>query len=159
METRTMRELSCTPVRHGPYYCAPACGGKCTIIQHDQAVILANRVAKRLGEEWKPYVMENLGWHSKVEHASECLKISINKYGKRVSYTAFLGEPKSAGGTWAESGDTAEEAIENVCAVAHAELKSKLKIASVQLALIEGRNLYRAQRLNTPKAVQPSPKQ
>lgn len=150
-KSNAIKELSWKPVRRGPYYCAPACGGRCTILQHDHAAILANQVAKHLGDDWKPFVHENLGWFAKVDHVSGCLKLSINESQGNVSYAAFIGDPDSPGGKWVEHGDTPEEAIENVCAVAHSDIVNEHKIATMQLALIEGKSLYRTRDTNRRK--------
>jgi len=135
---KVMKELSWTARRRGPIYCAPACGAGCTIFQFDHAGILANQTAKRLGKGWKPSVHENIGWFAGVVDATGCWKIAIREYKGVASFTAFLGDADSAGGRWAETADTPEEAIEKVRRRARAELK---KLQSV-IAAANIKNLY-----------------
>jgi hypothetical protein len=60
------RTLSWRAVRRGKLYCAPACGGGCTIAEFDLAMAAACACARALGNGWVPDVYENLGWHWQV---------------------------------------------------------------------------------------------
>lgn len=60
------KPFSWRPVRCGPRYCSPACGGGCTWAAYKGAVKAAAALAKRLGPQWKVLVWENLGWHYEV---------------------------------------------------------------------------------------------
>jgi hypothetical protein len=74
--------LSWAPIRKGPIYCSPGCGGKCTWAAHLQAKREAARLAKRLGPGWTPHVWENLGWHWKVQKGP----LSIRAEKHRIGY-------------------------------------------------------------------------
>lgn len=57
-------KLSWKPVRRGPFYCSPACGGGCTWAAYQRAWKDARACRKRmLSKGWKIRVWENLGWH------------------------------------------------------------------------------------------------
>lgn len=118
-----LKQLSWTPIRRGPFYCSPACGARCTILQYDKAWMAANALAKRLGEGWKPVVHENMNWYASVISATGHWKVHIHTYPEGDSYTAFLGEPDCGGGKWAETADTPEAAIRKVQRAARAYLK------------------------------------
>lgn len=99
-------------------YCASACGAGCTKEDYLKAKLVASETARALGPEWKSYVHENMGWYPKV--ISKCGRIKVSK--SITCYTAFLGEPDFPGGKWAESGNTAKQAVNNVIATAKREL-------------------------------------
>jgi hypothetical protein len=99
-------------------YCSPACGGGCSRESYEKAHVSAKKLASRLGKGWTPSVWENLGWHYCV--ISPCKRIKVHCNG---NYTAYLGEPNSTGGRWAESGKTPESAIKKTVAAAKADLK------------------------------------
>ncbi|KKL23088.1 hypothetical protein LCGC14_2428890 [marine sediment metagenome] len=104
----------------GEVYCAPACGRGCTTKEHDIAVASAELLARTLGPDWTTDVWENLGWHYAVR--SFCGRLTVHP-GSANSFIAFLGEPGTLGGRWAEHGDTPQEAINATVAVAAAEYK------------------------------------
>jgi hypothetical protein len=119
------RPLSWKAVRKGPRYCAPACGGGCTVTMYNAAVLGSRELAKRLGAGWEPHVWENLGWHYKA--ISPCGRIKVHPYiiGCRAqSYSAFLGSPGVAGGRWVGDGGTPERAVRDVVRIAKRELRS-----------------------------------
>lgn len=75
--------------RRGARFCAPACGRGCTVAEHRRAVELAHDVAVKLGKGWTGIVWENMGWHTKVEHATG---IEVRCYGPReYSSTVEIG--------------------------------------------------------------------
>lgn len=76
--------LSWTPVRRGPVYCSPACGGGCTRAAYDAAREAAADLARDLGPGWAPHVWENLGWHYAAQRGS----VSVRRANGR-SYYAF----------------------------------------------------------------------
>ena len=82
----------------------------------------------RLGPGWKPRVHENMGWYASVIDKSGCWYIAIHRYGRSLTYTAFLGEPFSYSGKWAESADTPEQAIEKVRETAQGALANMQRI-------------------------------
>lgn len=84
----------------------------------------AAALAERLGPGWIPRVWENLGWHFAVTSTCGRWKVHKSGYGTNVFYTAFLGEPDSPGGWWAEAGDTPELAIENTRRVAREQVEA-----------------------------------
>jgi len=104
------------PQHRGKKYCAPFCGRGCTWDEFQTAKRDAKKLATSLGKGWKPNVWENLGWHYSA--ISPCGRIKVHK-----GFIAFLGDPDSSGGRWAEHGKTAKSAIRNTIAVAKAELK------------------------------------
>lgn len=55
------------PVLNGNIYCSPACGGKCTKAEHDDAQEAGEILAALLGPGWRPRVWENMGWHYSAE--------------------------------------------------------------------------------------------
>lgn len=76
-----------TPVLRDGVYCSPACGGGkgvCDKSKYDLAVKKSNELAKKMGDGWKPYVWENLGWFYKVT------KGKLEVYGQRGDYSIFL---------------------------------------------------------------------
>lgn len=61
------KELSWTPRRRGPIYCAPACGGGCTWAAYQNAVKRAREVVAMMKTGgWQDVVHENLGWHWRI---------------------------------------------------------------------------------------------
>jgi len=132
-------------VRKGDLYCAPWCGTKCTWKAYQVARRRAHALAKHMGKGWTAEVHENMGWHYTVW--SPCRRIKLKEHWRHGTYncrtgettlkgsaidqlaailpdhyTAFLGSPDSSGGRWAEHGDTPEEAIRAVVAVAETKL-------------------------------------
>jgi len=130
------KKLSWKARRKGKIYCAPACGADCTWAAYKLAKRRANALAKRMGKGWTIRVHENMGWHYNV--VSPCGRIKLHEDWRRADeeadiidqlaelvpdyYSAYLGDPDSSGGRWAEHGDTAEEAIRNVVAAGQADL-------------------------------------
>ena len=112
--------LSWEAVEEGLRYCAPACGRGCTSRERDITEAKAELLAQTLGPGWTPKVWENLGWHYAVR--SPCDRLSVHpSYG--AGFTAYLNEPGSGGGRWAEHGDTPQEAIDATVAAAVADYK------------------------------------
>ena len=105
-----MAKLSWKPVRRGKRYCSPACGRGCTKAAHNSAVYQSRRLAKRLGEGWKPGIWENLGWHYSVIDKTGYVSVHGDRHGNKHNYTASdrfgLWEP--------EHGHTPEEAIQRL---------------------------------------------
>lgn len=74
------------PVRKGPIYCAPACGGKCTHAAFEQATRNAGILVRHLidagyGNRWVPRVWENLGWHWGAEVRGN-MEMRVHPYDK-----------------------------------------------------------------------------
>lgn len=114
------KELSWKPVRRGDLYCAPACGGRCTLADFSKASKAAKALARNLGKGWRGRVWENLGWHYEV--ISPCKRMKVSPGVLHGYYHAFIGEPGSPGGTWSEYGLTARGAILNTLRVARLEV-------------------------------------
>ncbi len=112
--------LSWTAKRKGATYCSPACGRGCTYAEYQKARQLARSTASSLKGAWKPKVWENMGWFAKA--VSSCGQVEVHppQYGDGDRhYIAYM-----LGGKWAgASGDTAQEAVNDVVSVAKAELK------------------------------------
>jgi hypothetical protein len=81
----------------------------------DQAKKDAKKLAASLGPKWTPHVSENMGWHHSA--LSPCGRIYLTP-----GYCAFLGDPFSFSGRWAEQGRTAKAAVRNVIRTAKHEL-------------------------------------
>lgn len=73
------KTLSWIPVRRGPIYCAPACGGRCTWAAYQQALKASRDIARRLGPGWEPNVWENLGWHFNLKCGPMAVYPAIRK--------------------------------------------------------------------------------
>lgn len=95
------------PRRRGRIYCAPACGGDCTLAEHDKAQRTARRIARLLGKGWRVEVWENLGWHWRVTNGPVQLGACYAK-GRKTLYHAMVGSSptESRGGAayWTERG-------------------------------------------------------
>ncbi|HTG95752.1 MAG TPA: hypothetical protein VL866_24340 [Pyrinomonadaceae bacterium] len=129
------------PVRRGPFYCSPWCGANCTIAAYDAACFKGKALAEQLGPNWKPRIWENMGWYYCAIDASGYWKVHAHEYADGdVHYTAFLGEPGSAGGKWAESGKTPQAAIEKTKHVARAALRELRKV--IDASLVNSGELY-----------------
>lgn len=111
------------PARHYQHkgidrYCAPWCGMHCTHESAKKANRESNDLAKRLGAGWVPIVWENLGWH----YSADNLKMSVRPSTRWtegvgqvvIGYTAYFNGEQQ----FVEDGDTPEEAVANVLAVA-----------------------------------------
>ena len=126
------KKLSWKAVRRGDIYCAPACGANCTWAAYQKALERGRLCADELGKGWTVYVSENMGWHTTVLSPCKRIKVAVHPVqgtpsetliGTLCDYTAFLGDADhTAGGKWAENGDTPAEAVNNVVRVAMAEL-------------------------------------
>jgi hypothetical protein len=101
-------KLDWKPRRNGRIYCAPACGGRCTWASYQKARAAAKELAKALGDEWKPEVIENLGWHWSV--VNNRLSLDVSCHDGR--YIAFLG------GYYVGNGHSASSAIRNAAKLA-----------------------------------------
>ncbi len=99
--------------------CASWCGHGCTEEQYQKAVRRGAALAKQLGKRWKPRVWENLGWHFSA--VSPCGRLEVHRDGER-SFTAYLGEPNSPGGRWAEGAGSAAAAVKAVVREGRREL-------------------------------------
>jgi hypothetical protein len=128
MPATTRSPLSWTPVLRGDIYCAPACGGKCTLAQHRAVTKAATTVARRLGRGWRPEVWENLGWFGAAVTKCGRLKVHLKDHGR---FVAFLGPRESVGGDFVGTGDTPEAAILDVLARGRAALATLTDILAV----------------------------
>ncbi len=114
------KPLSWKPVRRGDTYCAPACGGGCTIHAFNQAKTNAQSLVDGLGRGWKPHVWENLGWHFSA--ISPDGRIKVHPFGGGMKgYTAFIGLDASAGGKWTGQHRLPKTAIKKAMATVRAE--------------------------------------
>lgn len=124
---KKQKPLSWEPALRGKIYCAPACGGGCTKAAHDLATARAKALAAGMGPGWKARVWENLGWHYSV--LSPCGRWKIHPHHgedhdrrRKTTYSAFLGDADSPGGTWAEHGDSPRAAMAAVWRVARPQI-------------------------------------
>lgn len=123
----------------GEVYCAPACGARCKTTDFIAAHQRAGFAIHALGRDWKPRIWENMGWHSAVISPCGRIKLHINVYrGKISGYTAFLGDPDSPGGNYAEHGATPRTAVRAVIAAAQADL-ARIGAMLTDLPPIKGR--------------------
>jgi hypothetical protein len=109
-----MKDLSWKPDRLGSCFCSPACGRGCTIKEYETALKEATRMAKSLGQGWKPKVFENLGWHP----FATLPRTDIHVYGHSSKYPR-LHYYYSAGTTSRGilgDGPTARTAVRNMVA-------------------------------------------
>ena len=63
-------------IQRGSIYCSPGCGRGCTLAEYQKARRNADALAKRLGENWKPSVHENLGWYFRARSLDGLLEVS-----------------------------------------------------------------------------------
>lgn len=133
------KALSWEPVRRGPVYCAPACGGGCTWLAYQECVKQAAALAKRLGKEWEPRVWENLGWYWEV------VRGDVRMSARHVpGYTATLGTRGSAGHFCFARGASPREALAALCDAAEAYVQPYAKaLSEVQVAYVEARDALR----------------
>ncbi len=83
----------------------------------EQATAYAAELCQNLGPGWESHVFENLGWHycALLKGLTVVPGHCLDKTKPAEWFTAFLGDGKYPGsGTWAESGDTPQEAVQNV---------------------------------------------
>jgi hypothetical protein len=125
------------PIRRGPIYCAPFCGGNCTYVAFKDATAFAKKLCKKLGSGWKPDVHENLGWHCAVRaplpkgmglRVCVSVKHSLKTFGPVTGYIAFLYPFDDDGGGWSAHGRTAGLAIAEVVTRFRNELSSYVKL-------------------------------
>jgi hypothetical protein len=108
-----------------------------------QAQAFGDKLASRLGANWRVEVWENLGWHTAVWLDGAGLSVHINHgYGIRATtFSAFLNAPEQdgrpLGGIWAEGASTPEEAIKKVIDVARAEVERKQWILDTATEALE----------------------
>lgn len=86
-------------VLNGKIYCAPACGGKCTKAEHDDAQEAAEILVSLLGPGWKPRVWENMGWHYGAEipaprKRGKNIAEIHPPYGQRGRYWVSINAPQ-----------------------------------------------------------------
>lgn len=76
--------LDWTPRKYnkdGARFCSEACGNDCMLLDHAEATKQARDLARRLGNGWKPVVMENHGWYWHVAKGpAELRRIASRKY-------------------------------------------------------------------------------
>lgn len=108
-----MEKLSWAPVRHKTIYCAPACGGGCTLEDFNEATEKAQKLADALGRAWRPRVWENLGWH----YSAVCVngKASVREYDRKT-YSADI---HVGGSQWIAEASTPRKAFEKALGSAH----------------------------------------
>lgn len=89
--------LSWKPVRRGLIYCAPACGGDCTLASYRRAVESSDQLALALGSGWKPEVHENLGWYYSVGFGKASVSLVSKGYwcSLYVGHRQFTADSKS----------------------------------------------------------------
>lgn len=92
--------LSWKPQRNGPYYCAPACGGRCTWESYKARVKAARGWAKGLGPGWKGEARENLHWYGVawLDHEGVRIEISL-AYTDRTFFCSVNGGIQGEGPT------------------------------------------------------------
>lgn len=114
--------------RNGRFYCAPACGGRCTWAAYQKAKAESARVATLLGAGWKPRVDENLGWHWSVVDATGMLDVSSpgpNSY-MTILAARYVGH-----------GKTPQLSINAACKQAKPELSVLKKTVAVIESVLE----------------------
>ena len=94
--------LSWEPVRTGDKYCAPACGGGCTVKMYEAAKAQGAAMLKDLKDSkgWKVEIKENLGWHVCLRKGSMSLYLDDGRY-----HVLFCTDKDSIGGSsvWTEN--------------------------------------------------------
>lgn len=115
---RPRRVLSWTPRRRGDVFCSSACGRGCTAAEHAYATGCARALVRKLGGKgWRVRVWENLGWHWSAVSICGRLKVHPSDGSRpQGSYSAFLGEADSLGGTWCATARSPRAAIRAVIA-------------------------------------------
>ena len=84
--------LSWKPIKRGPIYCSPACGGGCSHSQFLRAKSEAKALVMVMGIGWKPHVWENLGWHYSVIKDGLDLSIYPPSHGGNLYWASFEGK-------------------------------------------------------------------
>lgn len=109
---RLKQELRWTPVRHGVYYCSPACGCGCRYSAYVRVKARAAKLAKHLGPGWKPVVWENVGWHYRARLVLGANVLEVHQgEGKRAYWASLTGpDLHQIHGTW----KTAKQAVAGV---------------------------------------------
>ncbi|RUU74744.1 hypothetical protein [Mesorhizobium sp. M7A.F.Ca.MR.362.00.0.0] len=99
----TARDPGRVPVRNGPYYCSPRCGGGkfCRHEWYEAAKRNAEALASRMGDGWKVEVWENLGWHYLVQKG--CVTIHINE-DRNQPFDRKNGYPVRSYSAWIQPG-------------------------------------------------------
>jgi hypothetical protein len=112
-----MPDLSWTPIRKGVFYCAPACGGKCTFAAYQRAkrdgaaLAQALEYAKtEIGGKWTVRLWENKGWFYSVRRGAVEVHHSFGS-SSCYGFTAFFHLPDPWGGNLAIHGDTPDSTV------------------------------------------------
>ena len=79
-------------VRKGKIYCAPACGGYCTLAQYRTMKKHAEKMCKQLGKGWKPKLTHNLGWFCAVVKSHTTIHYHDDRSGHNFApeYSAWI---------------------------------------------------------------------
>lgn len=73
------------PVRRGPFYCSPACGGNCTHHAYMQAMDAATACLRRMKSKgWKIRMNENVGWYWSITKIVKGACLSVR--GGQIPY-------------------------------------------------------------------------
>ncbi|TPL42663.1 MULTISPECIES: hypothetical protein [unclassified Mesorhizobium] len=91
------------PVRNGPFYCSPRCGGG-KFCRHEWYVAAkrnAEALAARMGDGWQVKIWENLGWHYTVEKGH--VTIHVNE-DRNAPFDPQAGYPVRSYSAWIQPG-------------------------------------------------------
>lgn len=91
-----------TPIRRGPFYWSPSCGGRCSYEQYVSAIRAAEAALKRMNSDgWKIHVHENMGWFWELQRGGGKLTLAGGQlpYGDDPSkgFNAMLSNLPGAG--------------------------------------------------------------
>lgn len=77
------------PRRRGPFYCSPACGGRCTWDAYQKAQRSVRALVRSFGPGWTPRIWENFGWHWEVRDTTGHLRVGSCGRGL-ARYSAYV---------------------------------------------------------------------
>lgn len=113
------------PVRKGPIYCSPWCGGGCTWASYRKCVADAKLLAAAMSNGWTIDVRENLKWFWYVWDATKTIRLTMDGPG---SFLCYIGLPGDAGIKWAGRAKTPHKAIEIAQAAGRVEMEGHLEM-------------------------------
>lgn len=92
------------PIRKGPIYCSPGCGGSCTHKEYQSVISKSKKLHKTMGPEWSIRIWENLGWHYSLQRGPILLYERDGKYS--VLIDEEITNPTGGAAIWTENSNS-----------------------------------------------------